>query len=64
MEKQPVEIALRDLKLTQGEGAVAGFNLRKIKNKEIPYSRRKLGIVFQGFSVYSPTAARRKILSL
>lgn len=37
------------LPLTSGEGRVAGFNLRKLKRKEIPALRRKMGIVFQDF---------------
>ena len=37
------------LPLTSGEGWVAGFNLRKLKSKEIPALRRKMGIVFQDF---------------
>ena len=50
-----------DLKLTQGEGAVAGFNLRKIKNKEIPYLRRKLGIVFQDFQLLTDRSSRENL---
>lgn len=40
-----------DLPLTEGTGQVAGFNLNKIKSKEIPFLRRKLGIVFQDFQL-------------
>jgi len=40
-----------DLPLKQGSASVAGFNLERIKNKEIPYLRRKLGIVFQDFQL-------------
>lgn len=39
------------LPLTDGEGSVAGFNLRSIKKREIPLLRRKLGIVFQDFQL-------------
>jgi cell division transport system ATP-binding protein len=39
------------LPLKSGEGIVAGFNLRKLKNREIPLLRRKLGIVFQDFQL-------------
>ncbi|MBE0677286.1 MAG: ATP-binding cassette domain-containing protein [Bacteroidales bacterium] len=39
------------LPLTDGEGWVAGFNLRTIRNREIPLLRRKLGIVFQDFQL-------------
>lgn len=40
-----------DLPLQQGEGRVVGFDLRKIKPKDIPYLRRKLGIIFQDFQL-------------
>jgi cell division transport system ATP-binding protein len=42
-----------ELPLTQGTGTVAGFNLNDLKRKEIPYLRRKLGIVFQDFQLLS-----------
>lgn len=40
-----------DLFIADGEGKVAGFNLKKLKKKEVPYLRRKLGIVFQDFQL-------------
>jgi cell division transport system ATP-binding protein len=40
-----------DLKLKDGEGEIAGFDLKKIKTKEIPLLRRKLGIIFQDFQL-------------
>ena len=42
-----------ELPLRNGEATVAGFNLRKIKKKQVPYLRRKLGIVFQDFQLLS-----------
>ncbi len=40
-----------DIALMQGEGSIAGYNLKKLKRKEIPFLRRKLGIVFQDFQL-------------
>jgi cell division transport system ATP-binding protein len=37
--------------LKSGIGLVAGYNLTKIKRREIPYLRRKIGIVFQDFQL-------------
>lgn len=38
-----------ELPVIEGEVEVAGFNLNKIKHREIPYLRRKLGIIFQDY---------------
>lgn len=40
-----------DLMISQGTGKVVGFELGKIKNAEVPYMRRKMGIVFQDFQL-------------
>jgi cell division transport system ATP-binding protein len=40
-----------DIPLLQGEGSIAGYDLKKLKRKEIPFLRRKLGIVFQDFQL-------------
>jgi cell division transport system ATP-binding protein len=40
-----------DLPLNSGSAAVCGFDLRNLKQREIPYLRRKLGIVFQDFQL-------------
>ena len=40
-----------DLKLQSGIGTIADFDLKKLKEKEIPYLRRKIGIVFQDFKL-------------
>lgn len=40
-----------DLPLIDGEGEVVGFDLNKLKKRDIPLLRRKIGIVFQDFQL-------------
>lgn len=40
-----------DLPLTEGEGSIVDFDLAKLKEKDIPFLRRKIGIVFQDFKL-------------
>ena len=37
--------------LQKGEGHVCGFDLRHIREKDIPFLRRRLGVVFQDFQL-------------
>ncbi|WP_373496760.1 cell division ATP-binding protein FtsE [Aquiflexum sp.] len=41
-----------DLPFKMGHGEIVGFQLEKIKKNEVPYLRRKLGIVFQDFQLF------------
>ncbi len=38
-----------ELPLENGQGEVAGFNLAELKHSDVPFLRRKLGVVFQDF---------------
>ena len=42
-----------DLPLRVGDIQVAGFNIRGIKNTQVPLLRRKLGIIFQDFQLFN-----------
>ncbi len=40
-----------DLPLQKGKGNIVGFDLTTLKERDIPYLRRKIGIVFQDFKL-------------
>ena len=51
-----------DLPLTKGEGSIVDYNLATLKEKEIPYLRRKLGIVFQDFKLLPDRSIKENLL--
>jgi len=46
-----LRILYGDIIVKQGEARILDTNLNKIKDKEIPFLRRKLGVVFQDFKL-------------
>ncbi len=40
-----------EMQLLTGEGEVAGFDLRKLRRRDIPHLRRRIGIVFQDYQL-------------
>jgi cell division transport system ATP-binding protein len=51
-----------DLALTEGEGSVVDYNLNTLKENDIPYLRRKLGVVFQDFKLLSDRSVKENLL--
>jgi cell division transport system ATP-binding protein len=51
-----------DLPLTEGEGEVAGFTLKGLRKKQVPYLRRKIGIIFQDFQLLTDRPVRENLL--
>lgn len=48
--------------LTKGEGSVCGYDLAGIREKEIPYLRRKMGVVFQDFQLLMDRSVEENLL--
>lgn len=46
-----LKVLYADLPLLDGSGAIAGHELSQLKKSDIPFLRRKLGIVFQDFQL-------------
>ena len=51
-----------DLDLTEGEGCVVGYDLNTLKESDIPYLRRKLGVVFQDFKLLPDRSVKENLL--
>lgn len=50
-----------DLPIYSGEGRFDEYDLRKIKRKQIPYLRRKLGIIFQDFQLLTDRSVEKNL---
>jgi len=46
-----LKVLYGDLALSNGNGSIVGYDLAGLKNKDIPFLRRKLGVVFQDFKL-------------
>lgn len=51
-----------DLPLTEGEGNIVGFDLATLKESDIPFLRRKIGIVFQDFKLLPDRSVNENML--
>ena len=50
-----------EISIPEGEAYLLGYNLRKLKRREIPYLRRKLGIVFQDFQLLTDRSVKENL---
>ncbi len=57
-----LKILYGDLKPKEGQATIAGYNINSLKNKDIPFLRRKLGIVFQDFQLLTDRSVNENLL--
>jgi len=51
-----------ELAVSEGEAKVLDYDLRKLKRRQIPYLRRKIGIVFQDFQLLNDRTVYENLL--
>jgi cell division transport system ATP-binding protein len=51
-----------DIPVLDGEANVVGFDLKNLKRKNIPFLRRKLGVVFQDFQLLTDRTVNENLL--
>ena len=57
-----LKILYGDLPLTEGTGSIVDYDLTTLKDKEIPYLRRKLGVVFQDFKLLPDRSVKENLV--
>ncbi|MGI9593061.1 MAG: cell division ATP-binding protein FtsE [Patiriisocius sp.] len=50
-----------DLPLSKGDGHIVGYDLTTLKEKDIPFLRRKLGVVFQDFKLLNDRTVKENL---
>jgi cell division transport system ATP-binding protein len=50
-----------DLPLQSGLSEVVGYSLSEIKSKEVPFLRRKIGIIFQDFQLFTDRSVHENL---
>ncbi|GAA4514718.1 cell division ATP-binding protein FtsE [Sphingobacterium thermophilum] len=56
-----LKIIYGDLYIANGEGLVAGFDLKTLRENDVPFLRRKLGIVFQDFHLLNDRTVEKNL---
>lgn len=57
-----LKVIYGDLAVSTGDGIACGYDLNHIKPKDIPFLRRKLGIVFQDFQLLTDRSVEENLL--
>jgi cell division transport system ATP-binding protein len=57
-----LKILYGDLNIASGSGHACGYDLAKLADKEIPFLRRKLGIVFQDFQLLTDRSVEQNLV--
>jgi cell division transport system ATP-binding protein len=56
-----LKIIYGDLGISAGEGTACGYQLKNLAPKDVPYLRRKLGIVFQDFQLLTDRTVEQNL---
>ena len=56
-----LKVIYGDVNISTGEGLACGYDLNNIKTKDIPFLRRKLGIVFQDFQLLTDRSIEQNL---
>ncbi|MCL4638036.1 MULTISPECIES: cell division ATP-binding protein FtsE [Olivibacter] len=56
-----LKVIYGDLPISTGDGLVAGFDLGRLHDRDIPFLRRKLGIVFQDFHLLTDRTVEKNL---
>src|SRR5476651_1852313 len=56
-----LKVIYGDLAITTGSGHACGYDLNKITDQDIPFLRRKLGIVFQDFQLLTDRSVEQNL---
>jgi cell division transport system ATP-binding protein len=57
-----LKVIYGDLAIKSGTGTACGYELSKLPSRDVPYLRRKLGIVFQDFQLLTDRSIEQNLL--
>jgi cell division transport system ATP-binding protein len=57
-----LKVIYGDLNISTGEGHACGYDLNHLKSKDVPFLRRKLGIVFQDFQLLTDRSVEQNLI--